>query len=120
MNNQINAISHESKLCSKHLRIFGQTIKCQIHLSYWYYSMVSSFVVLPKKNKLCICGDHWKLNTQISKDPFPLPFLDLVLYITTGHEMYSFMDGYNGYNKVKMLKKKKKKCIHFRMGSLCL
>jgi hypothetical protein len=106
MTNQINAISHESKLCSKHLKIFWQTIKCQIHLSYWYYSMVSSFVVVPKKNKLYICGDHWKLNTQIRKDTFPLPFLDLVLYIIVGHEMYSFMDGYSEYNKVKMSKNK--------------
>jgi hypothetical protein len=37
---------------------------------------------------------HVKLNAQTKMDPFPLPFLDFVI----GHEMYSFMDGYNGYN----------------------
>jgi hypothetical protein len=43
------------------------------------------------------------LNSQTKKDPFPLHFLDLVLNIVVGHEMYSFMDGYNGYNQVKMV-----------------
>ncbi len=36
------------------------------------------------------------------KDPFPLHFLDLVLDIIAAHEMYSFMDGYRGYNQMKM------------------
>ncbi len=38
-------------------------------------------------------------------DPFPLPFLDFVI----GREMYSFMDGYNAYNQVKIAGKKKDK-----------
>jgi hypothetical protein len=28
-----------------------------------------------------------------------------------GHEMYSFMDGYNSYNQVKMVEKDKEKTI---------
>jgi len=28
-----------------------------------------------------------------------------------GHEMYSFMDGYNNYNQVKMVEKDKEKTI---------
>ncbi len=61
---------------------------------------------MPKKNgKLCICVDYQKLNAQTKKDPFPLPFLDLVV----GHEMYSFMDGYNNYNQVKMVEEDKEK-----------
>jgi hypothetical protein len=43
---------------------------------------------------------------KLEKNPFPLPFLDLVLYIIVGHEMYSFMDGYSRYYKVKMSKNK--------------
>jgi hypothetical protein len=40
---------------------------------------------------------------------FPLPFLALVLHFIARHEMYSFVDGFNGYNKVKMAKKILKK-----------
>jgi hypothetical protein len=67
-------------------------------------------VIVPKKNgKSCICVDYQKPNSQTKKDPFPLPFMDSVLDTMAGHEMYSFMDGYNGYNKVKMAKKNKEK-----------
>jgi hypothetical protein len=38
-----------------------------------------------------------------------LPFLDSVLDLVIGHEMYSFMDGYSGYNQVKMIEEDKKK-----------
>jgi hypothetical protein len=46
---------------------------------------------------------------QMTQKMFPLPFLDLVLDFIARHEMYSFMDGFNGYNKVKMAKKDFKK-----------
>jgi len=69
---------------------------------------LSPLVIVPKKNgKLNIYVDYRKLNSQTKKDPFPLPFLDLVLDIVVRHEMYSFMDGYSCYNQVKMVKKDK-------------
>jgi hypothetical protein len=52
--------------------------------------------------------DYWKLNSQTNKDPFPLPFLDSILDTMSRHEMYSFMDGYNDYNQMKMVEKDKK------------
>jgi hypothetical protein len=71
---------------------------------------LSPMVIVPKKNrKLRICVDYRKLNSQIKKDPFSLPFLDLVLNTVVGHEMYSFMDGYSGYNQLKMVKENTKK-----------
>ncbi len=51
--------------------------------------------------------DYQKINAQTKKDPFSLPFLDLVLDLVVGHEMYSFMDGYCSYNQVKMAKEDK-------------
>ncbi|MCO5567162.1 hypothetical protein L7F22_020850 [Adiantum nelumboides] len=60
-------------------------------------------VVVPKKNgKLKVCVDYRKLNTQTIKDPFPLPFTDMMLDEIAGHEMCSFMDGYSGYNQLKI------------------
>jgi hypothetical protein len=53
--------------------------------------------------------DYRKLNLQTKKDPFPLPFLDSILDTIVGHEMYPFMDGYSGYNQVKMVEENKEK-----------
>jgi hypothetical protein len=47
-------------------------------------------IVSKKNGKLRICVDYQKLNAQTKKDPFPLPFLDLVLDSMAKHEMYSF------------------------------
>ncbi len=67
---------------------------------------LSPLVIVPKKNgKLQICVDYHKSNVQTKKDPFPLPLLDSI----ARHEMYSFMDGYSGYNQVKMVEKDKDK-----------
>ncbi len=65
---------------------------------------LSPLIIMPNKNdNLHICVDYWKLNAQTKKDQFPLPLLDSVLDSVVGHEMYSFMDGYSGYNQVKMV-----------------
>ncbi|MCO5555457.1 hypothetical protein L7F22_009002 [Adiantum nelumboides] len=51
-------------------------------------------VVVPKKNgKLRVCVDYRKLNGKTIKNPFPLPFTDMMLDEIAGHEMYNFMDG---------------------------
>jgi hypothetical protein len=64
---------------------------------------LSPLVIVPKKDgKLKICANYCKLNIQTKKDPFPLPSLDLVLDVVARHDLYSFMDGYSGYNQVKM------------------
>jgi len=73
---------------------------------------LSLLIIVPKKNgKLYICVDYQKLNAQTKKDPFLLPFLDSILDSMVRHEMYSFMDGYNSYNQVKMVEKDKEKII---------
>jgi hypothetical protein len=75
---------------------------------------------VPKKNdKLHICVDYQKLNAQTKKDPFSLPFLDSILNLVVGHEMYSFMDGYSSYNQVKMAKKDKEKTF-ILVGCICI
>jgi hypothetical protein len=64
-------------------------------------------IVLKKMGKLHTCVDYQKLHAKTKKDPFMLPFLDLVSNLVARHEMYSFMDGYNGYNQVKMVEENK-------------
>ncbi|MCO5571476.1 hypothetical protein L7F22_025216 [Adiantum nelumboides] len=63
---------------------------------------LSPIVVAPKKNKkIRICVDYRKLNAAISA-PFSLPFLDSILDDFAGHKMYSFLDGFSGYNQIRM------------------
>ena len=35
-------------------------------------------------------------------DAFPLPFTDGILTVVAGHEMYRFLDGFRGYNQIRM------------------
>ena len=42
------------------------------------------------------------MNKACLKDDFPLPNLDTLIDATAGHEMFSFMDGFSGYNQICM------------------
>ena len=64
---------------------------------------LSSVMVVPKKNrKIRICINYRKLNAVTITAAFPLPFTDNVLDAVAGHDMYSFLDGFSGYNQVRM------------------
>ena len=64
---------------------------------------LSPIVVVAKKNgKIRVCVDYRKLNVVIVKDAFMLPFTDGVLDVVAGHVIYSFLDGFNGYNQIRM------------------
>jgi hypothetical protein len=64
---------------------------------------LSLIVVVPKKNgKLRVCVDYRKLNAATITNAFPLPFTDGVLDTVAGHEMYNFLDGFSGYNQIRM------------------
>jgi hypothetical protein len=45
-----------------------------------------------------VCVDYQKINDRTKKDYYPLPFINDILDEVTSHELYSFGDGYNGYN----------------------
>ena len=42
------------------------------------------------------------MNTNTVIDAFSLPFTDPILNTVEGHELYSFLDGFNSYNQVRM------------------
>ena len=48
--------------------------------------------------------DFRDLNKASPKDDFPLPHIDILVDNTANHAMLSFMDGYAGYNQIKMAK----------------
>jgi hypothetical protein len=64
---------------------------------------VSPLVIVPKKNgKWHICVDYRELNKDTQKDHFPLPFIDQVLDTLAGKKLFSFLDGFSGYNQIQI------------------
>ena len=49
------------------------------------------------------------LNRAYLKDEFPLPNMDLLIDSTVGSAMFSFMDGFSGYNQIRMAPRDAKK-----------
>uniref|UniRef100_A0A2N9H521 Uncharacterized protein n=1 Tax=Fagus sylvatica TaxID=28930 RepID=A0A2N9H521_FAGSY len=61
------------------------------------------FVPVKKKNgQIRCCVDFRNLNKACPKDEFPLPNMDLLIDSAAGHAMFSFMDGFSGYNQIRM------------------
>ena len=58
--------------------------------------------VAKKDGKVRVCVDFRDLNRASPKDNFPLPHIDILVDNTANHALLSFMDGYAGYNQIKM------------------
>ncbi|XP_077248956.1 uncharacterized protein LOC143888427 [Tasmannia lanceolata] len=68
-----------------------------------YPEWLANIVPVPKKDgKVRMCVDFTDLNKASPKDDFPLPHIDILVDNTAGHALLSFMDGFSGYNQIKM------------------
>ena len=62
----------------------------------YYPDWLSNHVLVPKSNeKWRTCIDFTNLNKACSKDSFPLPHIDQLVYAIARHELLSFMDTYS-------------------------
>ena len=62
-------------------------------------SWLANIVPVKKKGgQIRIYVDFRGLNKACPKDKFPLPNVDILVDAIAGHESFSFMDGYSGYN----------------------
>ena len=60
---------------------------------------LSNIVPVKKKNRqIRCCVDFRNLNRACSKDEFSLLNMDLLIDSAVGSTMFSFMDGFSGYN----------------------
>ena len=67
---------------------------------------LSNIVLVKKKNgQIRCCVNFCNLNKACPKDEFPLPNIDLLVDSAVGSSMFSFMDGYSGYNQIHMATK---------------
>jgi len=68
-----------------------------------YPKWVANIVPAPKKDgKVRMRMDYWDLNRASPKDNFPLPHIDILVDNTANFALFSFMDGFSGYNQIKM------------------
>jgi hypothetical protein len=49
---------------------------------------------------ICVCMEFHDLNKACPKDNFPMPFIDQILDEFAGSKIFSFMDGFSGYNQI--------------------
>ena len=68
------------------------------------YSEWMANVVPMKKpiGKIRVCIDFKDLSKACPKDDFPLPNIDMIIDSLAGYEMLSFVDGFLGYNQIKI------------------
>jgi hypothetical protein len=68
-----------------------------------YPQWLANIVPVPKKDgKVRMCVDYRDLNKASPKDDFPLPHIDMLVDNTAKFSVFSFMDGFSGYNQIKM------------------
>ena len=65
-----------------------------------YLEWISNMVPVTKPSgDIKICRDFRDLNKACPKDDFPLPNIDMIVDLTSRHEILSLMDGFYGYNQ---------------------
>ncbi|PKI32890.1 hypothetical protein CRG98_046718 [Punica granatum] len=106
------------------LRIKVEVVK-QIDAGFFevcnYSEWVANIVPVEKKNgKVRVCVDYRDLNKASPKDNFPLPHIDVLVDNTARHNQFSFIDGFSGYNQIRMAKEDKIKTTFITMwGTFC-
>lgn len=69
-----------------------------------YVEQISNIVPISKNDKsIRVCTNFCDLNLACRKDDFPLPNTDMIVDMMVGYEIYSLMDGFSSYNKIKIL-----------------
>ena len=75
-----------------------------------YSDWIANIVPVSKKDeKVRMCVDYWDLNRASPKNNFSLPHIDTLVDNTATNAVFSFMDGFSGYNQIKMADEDKSK-----------
>ncbi|PKI78545.1 hypothetical protein CRG98_001052 [Punica granatum] len=106
------------------LRIKEEVVK-QINAGFLevcnYSEWVANIVPVEKKDeRVRVCVDYRDVNKASPKDNFPLPHIDILVDNTARHAQFSFMDGFSGYNQIRLAEEDKIKTTFTTMwGTFC-
>ena len=78
-------------------KMLNAKVICLIDYSEWISNMVP---VTKPYGGIKICTYFQDLNKACPKDDFPLSNIDMIIDLTTRHEIMSLMDGFFGYNQI--------------------
>jgi hypothetical protein len=70
-----------------------------VQLTQWVSNPIP---VNKKQGTIRVCMDFHDLNKACPKDNFPTPFIDQIVDECAGCEVFSFMDGFSGYNQIQI------------------
>jgi hypothetical protein len=68
-----------------------------VPLTDWVSNIVP---VMKKQGTIRVCIDYRDVNQACPKDNYPTPFIDQIIDECAGCEIFSFMDGFSGYNQI--------------------
>jgi hypothetical protein len=81
----------------------GKLLKVGIIFLVKYSEWVSNLVAIRKTtDQIRLCIDFHALNRASIKDHFPLPNMEMILQRVAGSQMMSLLDGFSGYNQIKV------------------
>jgi hypothetical protein len=103
----------DAKPIQKRLRVVNPqkapTIKAEVkkllNFGFIYPVSLNEWVSNPipvnkKTGRIYVCMDFRYLKKACPKDNFPTPFIDQILDECAGSEVFSFIDGFSGYNQI--------------------
>jgi hypothetical protein len=71
-----------------------------VPLTEWVSNLVP---VAKKQGTIRVCVDYRDLNKSCPKENYPTPFIDQIIDNCAGSVIFSFMDGFFGYNQIEIL-----------------
>ena len=95
------------KLCTEWLLKVKEEVVKQLNVGFIrvieYPTWLDNIVPMPKSGgTVRMCVDYRDLNKASPKDDYPLPNIDMIVNNTASHDLESFVDGFSGYNQIKM------------------
>ena len=82
--------------------------------------MANIVPVLKKDSKVQMCVDYQDLNIASPNDNFPLSHIDTLIDNKAKHSLFSFIDGFSGYNQIRMALEDMEKTTFLTMwGTFC-
>ena len=92
-------------------------IKDRFHYLVPLTEWVSNIVHVTKnQGTIRICINFWYLNRACPKDNYPTPYIDQIINNYAGSVIFSFMDGFSGYNQIKIIPSDQHKRLLYAHG----
>jgi len=103
----VKPVKHKLRKMHPHITLLVKELKKLLDVGFIraidYLEWVSNIVPVSKLDgRVRLCNDFRDLNKAYCKDDFLLPNIDIIVNLIAWHKMLSLMDGFLGYNQIKI------------------